>query len=112
MPRKTDRWAALIATFCAVLAINVAHAAEEVVSAFDIVDMKAVFARVEPRDVAAARARIGGTLVEIHVTEGSAVVQGQRIALVADDKLGPSIGVPQTLASGRLSPNWRTRRTN
>lgn len=54
--------------------------------------MKAVFARVEARDVIAARARIGGTLIEIAVTEGSAVKQGQRIALVADDKLALQLG--------------------
>jgi RND family efflux transporter MFP subunit len=65
---------------------------EETVVALEVKDMKAVFARVEARDVIAARARIGGTLIEIAVTEGSAVKQGQRIALVADDKLALQLG--------------------
>lgn len=75
------------ACLAALISSGALSAAEETVERFDVQDMKAVFARVETRDVAAARARIGGTLIEIDVSEGSSVQQGQRVALVADDKL-------------------------
>lgn len=50
-------------------------------------DLKAVFGRVESRDVIAARARIGGTVTELSVEAGSAVKSGDVIAVVVDDKL-------------------------
>ncbi|MFG1465649.1 efflux RND transporter periplasmic adaptor subunit [Xanthobacter sp. DSM 24535] len=49
--------------------------------------MKAVFGQVESRTVVPARARIGGTIRQIGITEGSEVKEGQAIALVVDDKL-------------------------
>lgn len=50
-------------------------------------DLKAVFATVESVRVATARTRIGGTISELLVTEGTPVERGQRIALVTDPKL-------------------------
>ena len=50
-------------------------------------DRKAVFATVQSVDVVAARTRIGGTIVELLVDEGSAVKAGQKIARVVDEKL-------------------------
>ena len=50
-------------------------------------DQKAVFATVESVDVVSARARIGGTVTELLVDEGSAVEEGQMIARVVDEKL-------------------------
>lgn len=50
-------------------------------------DRKAVFATVQSVDVVTARARIGGTVVELLVDEGSTVKAGQRIARVVDEKL-------------------------
>jgi len=50
-------------------------------------DLKAVFATVQSVDVVSARARIGGTVVELLVDEGSAVTAGQKIARVVDEKL-------------------------
>lgn len=50
-------------------------------------DLKAVFATVESVRVAAARTRIGGTITELVVTEGTPVERGQKIALVTDPKL-------------------------
>jgi RND family efflux transporter MFP subunit len=50
-------------------------------------DQKAVFATVESVDVVSARARIGGTVMELLVDEGSAVTAGQLIARVVDQKL-------------------------
>lgn len=52
-----------------------------------IVEWKAVYGRVEARDLVPARARIGGTVVELTVTEGDAVSAGQVIATVRDDKI-------------------------
>lgn len=50
-------------------------------------EWKAVYGRVEARDLVPARARIGGTVIELLVTEGDMVEAGQRIAMVQDDKL-------------------------
>ncbi len=52
-----------------------------------IPEWKAVYGRVESRDNVAARARIGGTIVELTVTEGDNVTAGQQIAVVKDDKI-------------------------
>lgn len=53
----------------------------------EVEDQKAVFATVESVDVVAARARIGGTVTELMVDEGSPVKEGQEIARVVDEKL-------------------------
>ena len=50
-------------------------------------DEKAVFATVESRNVVPARARIGGTVGQLRVTQGDRVSQGQVIAVVSDPKL-------------------------
>jgi len=50
-------------------------------------DRKAVFATVQSVDIVAARTRIGGTIVELLVDEGSTVTAGQKIARVVDEKL-------------------------
>lgn len=52
-----------------------------------VTDMKALFGSVQSGFVIPARTRIGGTLVTLDVTEGSAVKAGQVIARVVDDKL-------------------------
>ncbi|MFG1421295.1 efflux RND transporter periplasmic adaptor subunit [Roseixanthobacter liquoris] len=61
--------------------------AELTVKAISVLELKAVFGQVESRTVVPARARIGGTIRQIGVTEGSEVKEGQAIALVVDDKL-------------------------
>ncbi|MGB0747726.1 MAG: efflux RND transporter periplasmic adaptor subunit [Magnetospiraceae bacterium] len=53
----------------------------------EVEDRKAVFATVETVDVSVARARIGGTVTELTVDEGSAVKAGEQIAKVVDPKL-------------------------
>ncbi|NNU81473.1 efflux RND transporter periplasmic adaptor subunit [Halovulum dunhuangense] len=53
----------------------------------DITEWKAVHGQVETRDRVPARVRIGGSIVELTVTEGDRVEAGQQIALVRDDKL-------------------------
>ncbi len=52
-----------------------------------VADEKAVFATVESANVVPARARIGGTVVELAVKEGDAVKQGQIVATIGDEKL-------------------------
>lgn len=64
-----------------------AGAAEFIVKATTISEMKAVFGQVESRIVVPARARIGGAIRELHVTQGDHVTEGQTIAVVVDDKL-------------------------
>lgn len=53
----------------------------------DVPEWKAVYGRVEARDLVPARARIGGTVVELLVSEGDEVEAGARIAIVRDDKI-------------------------
>ena len=52
-----------------------------------VTDWKAVYGTVEARDRSPARARIGGTLVELSVAEGEVVEAGQELARIVDDKL-------------------------
>jgi RND family efflux transporter MFP subunit len=53
----------------------------------EITEWKAVYGQVEARDMVPARARIGGTISELTVTEGDLVKAGQKIAVVHDDKI-------------------------
>jgi RND family efflux transporter MFP subunit len=52
-----------------------------------ITDWKAVYGRIEARDRIPARARLGGTLVELHVAEGDMVEAGKPLARIVDEKL-------------------------
>jgi RND family efflux transporter MFP subunit len=52
-----------------------------------VTEWKAVYGRVESRDTVPARARIGGVIVDLAVTEGELVNAGQKIATVQDDKI-------------------------
>ncbi|RYH08535.1 efflux RND transporter periplasmic adaptor subunit [Tropicimonas sp. IMCC6043] len=58
----------------------------------DVTAWKAVFGRIEARDRVPARSRLGGTLVEIAVSEGSRVTPGEVIARVVDEKLNLQLG--------------------
>jgi RND family efflux transporter MFP subunit len=77
--------------FAAVLALGFlggsALAGEFKVKAAETPELKAVFGRVESRDVVPARARLGGTIVSLAVEEGTAVKAGDVVAVVVDDKL-------------------------
>lgn len=64
-----------------------AAAGELTVAPVAITDYKPVYARIESTDVATARARTGGTVIDLKVDEGTEVAQGQVIAVVGDDKL-------------------------
>ena len=59
----------------------------EPVAPTTITEWKAVYGTVEARDRIPARARLGGTLVELSVTEGDEVTAGQELARIVDDKL-------------------------
>ena len=52
-----------------------------------VADLKSVFATVESVNEVPARARIGGTVTELPIDEGSLVKGGERIAMIVDDKL-------------------------
>lgn len=52
-----------------------------------VTEWKPVYAEVETRDQVDARARIGGTITTLDVTEGDIVTAGQRVALIEDTKL-------------------------
>ena len=52
-----------------------------------VTDWKAVYGRIEARDRIPARARLGGTLVALDVSEGDNVTAGQVLARIVDEKL-------------------------
>lgn len=54
-------------------------------------DRKAVFATVESANTQEARARNGGTVAALMVTEGDRVTDGQRLAVISDPKLALQI---------------------
>jgi multidrug efflux system membrane fusion protein len=64
-----------------------ALAAELTIAPMLIEDLKAVQATVESADLLEARVRIGGTIGQLKIDEGSAVEAGERLALVGDIKL-------------------------
>ncbi len=64
-----------------------ASATEFVVQAMTVPDMKAVFGQVASRTVVPARARIGGSIRKIRISEGKEVKKDEIVALVVDDKL-------------------------
>lgn len=71
-----------------------------------VADEKAVFATVQSANVVPARARIGGTIVELKVRQGDQVEQGQVIATVSDKKLGfqaSSYGAQVAAAQAQLA---------
>lgn len=53
-----------------------------------ITEWKPIYGTVEPRNEVPARARIGGVIDELLVTEGDDVTAGERIATVHDEKIG------------------------
>jgi RND family efflux transporter MFP subunit len=71
----------------ALLAAAPAAAAGFTVEPIAITEWKAVYGRIEARDLVPARARIGGIVVDLLVTEGDEVAAGERIATVRDDKI-------------------------
>jgi len=87
MSRLSSRAVAAVLAVTPVLGVAQARAAEFIVRATTIPEMKAVFGQVESRIVVPARARIGGSVRELRVTQGDEVREGQTIAAVVDDKM-------------------------
>ncbi|MFG1202286.1 efflux RND transporter periplasmic adaptor subunit [Xanthobacter aminoxidans] len=63
-----------------------ARAADFTVRSVEVPELKGVFGEVKSRTVVPARARIGGTVRSVTVSEGDSVREGDEIALVVDDK--------------------------
>ena len=61
--------------------------ADTVITSSRVTEWKAVYGRIEARDLVPARARIGGTLTELAISEGDLVEAGQVIGQVFDQKL-------------------------
>lgn len=69
--------------------LPIAGSAESIaLTPVQVTDWKAVYGRIETRNRVPARARIGGTLTELQVTEGDMVAEGQLLAVIVDQKLG------------------------
>jgi multidrug efflux system membrane fusion protein len=86
------RISSVIATMAGVffllnVCLSAGFAAEQTVQLRAIDDRKAVIATVEPVHELIARARIGGTITTLTIKEGDLVTAGDRIAVVADQKL-------------------------
>ncbi|KFI30946.1 efflux RND transporter periplasmic adaptor subunit [Paenirhodobacter enshiensis] len=64
-----------------------AVAGSYVASPVEVTDWKAVYGQVEARDQLPARARLGGTLVELSASEGDTVTAGQVLGKIVDDKI-------------------------
>lgn len=77
----------LLVLFAALMSASPALAEMRVLEPVSLTDWKAVYGRIEARDLVSARARIGGTVVELLVSEGDTVEAGETIATVRDDKL-------------------------
>ncbi len=82
---------AMAAICLAALAGNAAAAAEFTVTPTSIEELKAVFGEVRSRHLVPARTRIGGTITEITVTEGTEVTKGEVIAKIVDPKIALQI---------------------
>jgi RND family efflux transporter MFP subunit len=83
-PRTDFVFAVLASIFVGIMS---AEANDFVVKRIVVPNMKAVFGRVESTRIVPARARIGGSIRAIRVSEGDQVKEGQVVAVVVDDKL-------------------------
>lgn len=86
LPALTGLMALLAGFLTFLCAVDPARAETMTLAAVPVTEWKAVYGRVEARETIAARARIGGLLVDLTVTEGDLVTAGQQIAMVRDDK--------------------------
>ncbi len=77
---------ALMLATC-LLAANPALAGTVKLEPVTVTEWKSVYGTVEARETVPARARIGGTVQSLSVTEGDQVRAGQEIALIHDDKI-------------------------
>lgn len=78
----------LIAIVALAASLPLAALAEDLpLTPVSVTEWKAVYGRIEARSRIPARARLGGTLVSLEVSEGDAVTAGQRLAQVVDAKI-------------------------
>ncbi|MEC9343889.1 MAG: efflux RND transporter periplasmic adaptor subunit [Pseudomonadota bacterium] len=77
----------IIPALALLLAAGTANGETLVLGYSRLTEWKAVYGRIESRDTVPARARIGGVVVELLVSEGDDVVADQKIAVVRDDKI-------------------------
>ncbi len=78
----------LIAIVVLATSLPLALLAEDVVLApVSVTEWKAVYGRIEARSRIPARARLGGTLLSLGVSEGDVVTAGQVLAQVVDAKI-------------------------
>ncbi|AOZ70926.1 efflux transporter periplasmic adaptor subunit [Rhodobacter xanthinilyticus] len=63
-------------------------AAPYLVTREEVTDWKAVYGRIEAKDSIPARARLGGTLIDLTAKEGDLVQAGQPLGKVVDEKIG------------------------
>lgn len=85
MPLRSLLSASVLAAILA--APLAAPLAAEPLAYTEIRDWKPVYGRIEARDTLPARARIGGTLIALSVSEGDSVQAGQELGRIVDDKL-------------------------
>ncbi|MGB3389034.1 MAG: efflux RND transporter periplasmic adaptor subunit [Pseudaminobacter sp.] len=86
MLRAIARFAATLVA-ATPLVVSTSLAAEFLVQPLTVPEMKAVFGRVESWIVVPGRARIGGIVQDVRVSEGDHATKGEVIALIVDDKL-------------------------
>ncbi len=78
---------ALLIPVLLMAAAGVARAETVEVARVTVTEWKPIYGEVATRDRVPARARIGGTVRMLDVSEGDRVEAGQRIAVIEDDKL-------------------------
>lgn len=82
---------------------NIDMASAITIELSNISDTKSLGALYTSDDMAQARARIGGTLVRLNVTEGSYVSQGQSIGTIDEARLGAEVAAGQANAAAAQS---------
>ena len=95
MHRPIPRLSMAILALLLALPGHGASAAEFLVRATTVPEMKAVFGQVESRIVVPARVRIGGTVRELRASQGDEVREGDAIAVIVDDKLALQLDAAQ-----------------
>ncbi|WP_300519296.1 efflux RND transporter periplasmic adaptor subunit [Aliiroseovarius sp.] len=79
--------AALIPALTAVSAVSAQADETHPLHEVTVTEWKAVFGQIETRDLVPARARLGGTLDVVSISEGDRVEMGQPIGTISDRKL-------------------------
>lgn len=101
----------LVALAALLASLPLSSLAEEIVLApVSVTEWKAVYGRIEARNRLPARARLGGTLVSLAVSEGDEVDAGQVLAEVVDAKIEYQLAAidAQAQALGAQMDNART----